>query len=142
MAYLVCLVNGGLFCTEPGYSQQFQNIDQIYQIDLGTVIPVPIASLTFSPNPSVSPDPEQGNNKVTGTVTLSKPAKMNTHILISSNSQNATVGPGGVTIKQGETSGTFDILTNVNDIPVGGRTVATITAFYAQGYQAQLTITH
>jgi hypothetical protein len=30
---------------------------------------------------------------------------MDTHILISSNSQNATVGPSGVTIKQGETSG-------------------------------------
>jgi hypothetical protein len=69
MTYLVCLENGGLFCTEPGYSQQFHNIDQIYQIDLGTVIPIPIASLTFSPNPSVNPDPEQGNNKVTGTVT-------------------------------------------------------------------------
>jgi hypothetical protein len=32
--------------------------------------------------------------------------------------------------------------TKEDDIPVGGRTVATITAFYAQGYQAQLTITH
>lgn len=142
MAYLGCQVNGGLFCTEPFYSRPYHNIDQTYQIDLGTVIPIPIASLTFSPNPSVTPDPEQGNNKVTGTVTLSKPAKMNTHILISSNSQNATVGPNGVTIKQGETSGTFDILTNVNNIPVGGRKVATITAFYAQGFQAQLTVTN
>ena len=47
-----------------------------------------------------------------------------------------------VTIGPGETSSTFQIETSANGIAAGGSTVATITAFYAKGFQAQLTITN
>ncbi|WP_168734880.1 hypothetical protein [Deinococcus sp. KSM4-11] len=72
-------------------------------------------------------------------MTLSKAAKIDTRIDLSSNSQNATVLPS-VTVKQGQTSATFQVLTNTNGIATGGSSVATIQAFSAQNYQAQLTI--
>lgn len=64
---------------------------------------------------------------------------MDTPINLSSNSQNATVLPK-VIVKQGQTSATFQILTNANGIASGGQTVATISAFYADDFQAQLTV--
>ena len=101
-------------------------------IDLGAVVPVPINSITFNPNPAPP-------GKVTGTVTLAKPVVFDTEILLSSNSQNATVLPS-VTVKKGDTSANFQVLTNANGLGNGGSTTATITAFYAQNYQAQLQV--
>lgn len=134
MIDLFCDNNAGVFCSKPAYQSLTLPITKTYNINLGAIIPIPIASLTFSPNPA------KGGTTVTGTVTLSKPAQMATPISLSSNSQNATVLPQ-VTVKQGETSATFQVLTNANGIAKGGRTVATISAFYAQDFQAQLTIT-
>jgi hypothetical protein len=101
-------------------------------IDLGAVVPVPISSITFNPNPAPP-------GKATGTVTLAKPAAFDTQILLSSNSQNATVLPS-VTVKKGETSANFEVLTNANGLGNCGSTTATITAFYAQNYQTQLQV--
>ncbi len=107
--------------------------DDSFQINLGAVVPVPIQSLTFNPNPVKAGQP------ATGTVTLTRPAQTDTVIQLSSNNPNATVLPT-VTVKQGQTTATFQILTSANGLNPGGSTVATVTAFYAENVQAQLTI--
>lgn len=106
-----------------------------WQIDMGAVIPVPIASLTFQPDPV---DASAVNQSV-GTVTLSSPAAMDTIVYLQSNSQNATVIPS-VTIKQGQSSATFQVLVNTNGLASGVSTVATILASNAVAYQSQLTV--
>lgn len=108
-----------------------------WSIDMSSVIPIPIKSLTFSSNPvSV-----QSTNQVTGTVTLQSAAVVDTTVFLSSNSQNATVLQS-VVVPQGQTSANFQILINNNGIASGGSTVATIQAFEATGIQGQLTITN
>lgn len=136
MADVFCQENGGLICLETDGNQQSSLQQHTYTIDLGAVIPVPIASLTFSPGASV-----KAGTTATGTVTLSRPAKVDTAITLASNSPNATVLPT-VTVKKGATSADFQILTNANGIAAGGQSVATITAFYADDFQAQLTLTN
>lgn len=135
LADLFCYNNGGLWCYEDRGITAENSVSVPYTINLGAVIPIPIASLTFSPNPA------KAGATVTGTVTLSKPAQMDTLISLSSNSQNATVLPI-VTVKQGQTSANFQVLTSANGISSGSSTAATITAFYAQDFQAQLTVTN
>ena len=106
-----------------------------WQINMGAVIPVPIAGVTFAPDPVNA----ASTNQATGTVTLSAPAPMDTIVYLQSNSQNATVLPS-VTIAQGQTSATFQVLVNTNNVPSGGSTVATILASNAVASQAQLTV--
>jgi hypothetical protein len=115
------------------YNTATNNLLDTHMLDMGAVVPVPIETIRFEPNPV------QAGASATGTITLQGPAPTDVMIEISSNSQNATVLPT-VTINQGATSGQFEVLTNNNGISPGGHTVATITAFYAQNYQAQLTI--
>lgn len=106
---------------------------QDLQINMASVVPIPIQSITFAPSPVLA------GAVVTGTITLKSPAVEDTDIQISSNSQNATVLPT-VTVKQGESTGTFQVLTNANGIAAGSSSTATFTAFYAGNYQAQLQI--
>jgi hypothetical protein len=106
-----------------------------WQINMGAVIPVPIASLNFAPDPVNA----ASVNQTTGTVTLSAAAPMDTIVYLQSNSQNATVLQS-VTIPQGQTSGTFQVLVNTNNIASGGATVATILASNAVAFQSQLTV--
>ncbi|MBV9037173.1 MAG: hypothetical protein JO182_21970 [Acidobacteriaceae bacterium] len=70
---------------------------------------------------------------------LTRPALLDTEIQLASNSQNATVLPT-VTVKKGQTSATFQVLTNANGLSCGSSTTATIDAFYAQNFQAQLVV--
>lgn len=106
-----------------------------FQVDMSAVLPVPIAALTF--------DPPQGrptqSNRVTGTVSLASPAKIDTVVNLASNSPNATVLPT-VTIPHGKTSAEFEVLINANGLGAGDSTVATITATYGPSFQTQLTI--
>ena len=106
-----------------------------WQINMGAVIPVPIAGVSFAPDPVNA----ASVNQATGTVTLSAPAPMDTLVYLQSNSQNATVLPS-VTIPQGQTSATFQVLVNTNGIAAGGSTVATVLASNAVASQAQLTV--
>jgi len=106
-----------------------------WQINMGAVIPVPIASVTFTPDPVNA----AAVNQATGTVTLSAPAPMDTLVYLQSNSQNATVLPS-TTIPQGQTSATFQVLVNTNGLASGQSTVATILASNAVASQAQLTV--
>jgi hypothetical protein len=108
-------------------------LNQELKINMASVVPIPIQSITFAPAPA------KAGAAVTGIVTLKSPAVEDTDIQISSNSPNATVLPT-VTVKQGESSATFQVLTNANGIPAGGSTTATFTAYYAGNYQAQLQI--
>lgn len=112
-------------------------VRSIWVIDMSAVLPVPIQAITFSANPvSV-----KTTNQVTGTVTLQSPAKVDTNVQLKSTSPNATVLPS-VTIPKGKTSADFQILINGNDLGPGDSTVATIQAYYAMGFQTQLTITN
>lgn len=106
-----------------------------WNIDMSSVLPIPISSVTFSANPVSA----KSTNQVTGTVTLQSAAVVDTTVYLSSNSQNATVLPS-VIIPQGQSSAQFQVLINANNIPSGGSTVATIQAFEATGSQAQLTV--
>jgi hypothetical protein len=121
---------------DPIYHQYlYWNHPATWQIDMGAVIPVPIAGVSFAPDPVNA----ASTNQTTGTVTLSAPAPMDTIVYLQSNSQNATVLPS-VTIPQGQTSVTFQVLVNTNGIAAGGSTVATILASNAVASQAQLTV--
>jgi hypothetical protein len=115
-----------------------------YGIDIGAVNPIPIKSITFSPNPANGAKLD----KVTGTVTLERPAPFDERVLVYSNSENATLGTpitdqltkGIAEIPMGETSGTFEVLTNDNKLKPGEHTTATITAFFTKPYQTQLRV--
>ena len=121
-------------CESPAqHVDSFNHRPKQLLINLGAVIPVPIGSLTFNPNPATA------GTQVTGTVLLTSKALIDTQVLLSSNSQNATVLPS-VIIKRGQTSATFQVLTNSNGLGNCGSTTATIDAFYAQDFQAQLPI--
>lgn len=107
-----------------------------WQINMAAVIPVPIVSLAFSPNPV---NAAVANAKAQGTVTLQSPAPMDTIVYLQSNLINATVLPS-VTIKQGESSATFQVDVSADNLAPGQSTVATILASNAVAYQAQLTV--
>lgn len=133
MADLYCSKNLGIACDTNASKTGYLAASNRFGINLGAVVPIPIASLTFSPNPVTA------GQTVTGTVTLQGPAQVDTPIQLQSNSQNATVLPT-VTVKQGQTSATFKVETNANNLASGNSTVATITAFYADNFQTQLTV--
>ena len=61
----------------------------VYDIDMSTVNPIPVTALTTSPNPANGTKAE----KVTGTITLARPAPMDLTVVVYSNSGNAVVGP-------------------------------------------------
>jgi len=121
---------------DPIYHQYlYWNNPATWQINMGAVIPVPIASLSFASDPVNA----AAVNQTTGTVTLAAAAPMDTIVYLQSNSQNATVLPS-VTIPQGRSSTTFQVLVNTNGIAPGQSTVATILASNAVASQAQLTV--
>jgi len=107
-----------------------------WQINMGAVIPVPIASVSFNPDPVNAAAP---NPKAQGTVTLQSPAPMDTIVYLQSNLINATVLPS-VTIKQGDTSVNFNVDVSADNLAPGQSTVATILASNAVAFQAQLTV--
>jgi hypothetical protein len=117
----------------------------MFTIDVSAVNPIPVQSLTLSPNPANG----SAQQPVTGTLTLQRAAPMDLTVLISSNSQNAVVGPpiqGGpgssttVEIPKGQTTGTFAVQTNDNGLRAGAHTTAAITAFYTTPTVAQLQV--
>jgi hypothetical protein len=115
--------------------------------DVSKVVPVGVKDVTLTPNPANG----AANQTVTGTVTLKRPARMDTgtNVTIYSDSPNAVVGPpvgGGqtskttITIPEGETKGTFTVRTNDNRLKPGERTTAQITAFYSDSTISQLVV--
>ena len=109
-----------------------------WSIAMQAVLPIPITTLDFSPNPVVA----ASTHSATGTVALELPAFVDTTVYLSSNSGNATVLPS-VLIPQGQTSATFQVLVNTNGIAPGDSSVATILASNGgTAAQAQLTITN
>jgi hypothetical protein len=121
---------------EPIYHQYlYWNKPASWQINMGAVIPVPIASLRFASDPVNAAAVTQ----TTGTVTLAAPAPMDTIVYLQSNSQNATVLPS-TTVAQGQSAATFQVLVNTNGIAPGQSIVATILASNAVASQAQLTV--
>lgn len=74
-------------------------------------------------------------------MTLQSPAKVDTPVLLMSNSSNATVLKT-VTVPMGQSSADFQVLINGNNIGTGDSTVATIQAYAGFGFQTQLTITN
>jgi hypothetical protein len=117
-----------------------------YTLDASDVVPVGLKPLTLSPNPADG----ASNQPVTGTVTLERNAPVQTNIKVFSDDPNATLplpvqgAPGvtqdSVTIPEGESSATFRINTNNNDLPKGATETADITAFYTDPTIAQLRV--
>ena len=108
---------------------------QWFSFDASTVVPIPIESLKLSPNPANG----SKSQVVRGTVTLRRPAAMDLHVVIYSDSENAVVGgPSGrgsqriISIAKGSRTGSFKVQTNDNRLSPGRHTTASITAFYAE----------
>jgi hypothetical protein len=110
-----------------------------YAIKMAAVVPIAIESITFSQNPVNAAT----TSAVTGTVTLASPAVCDTVIYLSATSPyaNASVLPN-VIVPQGQTTATFQVLVNTNEIASGGQVTANIEAFYAKAAQAGLVITN
>jgi len=113
---------------------------RVYEINAASVNPIPIKSLTFSPNKAIGCK----NDTVTGTVTLEKDAGMDTSIVIVSDSNNALVGEpfqsgrgsrDVITVTEGERKATFGVITNANKLKDGEYTDANITAFYVTPFK-------
>jgi hypothetical protein len=117
-----------------------------YTLDASDVVPVGLKPLTLSPNPADG----ASNQPVTGTITLERPAPVQTNVKVFSDDANATlplpvqgapdVTQDSVTIPEGESSATFRINTNNNDLPKGATETADITAFYTEPTVAQLRV--
>jgi hypothetical protein len=114
-------------------------------LDVSAVNPIPVQSLTLSPNPADG----TAHQPVTGTVTLARAAPMDITVLISSNSQNAVVGPpinGGqgsstsVVVPKDSTKATFIVQTNDNGLKHDSHTSAAISAFYTTPTVSQLQV--
>ncbi|MFT3921810.1 MAG: hypothetical protein QM778_04685 [Myxococcales bacterium] len=126
----------GLYtCIHPHAFAQAYNHTFDYALDVGAVLPIPITGMSFLPD--VTP-PNQPTS-LTGTVVLQSPARADITVKLQSNSPNATVLPT-MTIKQGQTSGTFQVLTNYNGLACGQSTTATLMASYGADFQAQLQV--
>ncbi len=110
--------------------------DLTWSLDLGAVIPIDIAAITFSPDP-VLVGPLGGT--IRGNVVLATPAKVDTQIIgISSNDPHATPKTDRVVVPKGGTTASFDIFVNAQGVTPGQYFFATISAFYAKGYSQQL----
>ncbi len=131
---LYCNEDVSFACQDNRYKGTTLTIAPSFQVNMAAVVPIAISSVTFDSNPATA------GEQVTGTVTLASPAQVDTTVSLQSNSVNATVLPT-VTVRQGQTSATFQIETNANNLSSGQSTTATIDAFYAQNFQAQLTVT-
>ena len=116
-------------------------------INVGVVNPIAIKELKLNPASANGTKQE----KVTGTVTLERPAEIPLTINVFSNLRNADVGTNvsgsadvttdTITIDPTKSSGTFTILTNDNGLDEQHPHVtATISAFYTKPVRTQLTI--
>ena len=133
MVDLYCANNFGFGCSDNQYKEGSREIPNDFAIDMGAVVPVAIQSVTFDHNPAVAGQP------VVGTVKLAEPARMATNIRLASNSVNATVLPT-ITVPKGASEATFQVLTNANNLASKQSTVATVTAYYGEDFQAQLEV--
>jgi hypothetical protein len=135
MADIYCYENAGLYCGNNQFTLDINSqAQQVFEINMGAVLPIPLTAMTFSPNPVTA------GQTVTGTITLTRAAQVDTDLALTSSSPNATVLPK-VTVKQGQTSANFQVLTNANGLTPGDKTVATFTATGIQGQQLQSQLT-
>jgi hypothetical protein len=102
----------------------------VASINLATVIPIPIKSLTFSEDPVV------GGNSVTSAVTLKSAALVDIPISVKSTNDLVATVIGTATIPKGATSTTF----NIQTLRQTALEQVSIQAFYAQGVQSALTV--
>ncbi len=133
-----CDRDTGLICAyliDPKYpdlNKTFQTpIGQVLTINMAAVKPVPSQNITFNQDPAVA------GNTVTGQIFLNAPAAIDTPIYLYSNNTSASVLPT-VTVKAGQSSTQFQVLTSSNNGGSGAINTATITAFNTQGFQEQL----
>lgn len=120
---LFCWDDLAFGCAVPLDNEAKAQITPTYHLNLGGIIPLQVASVTFSP------DPVAAGSKVTGTVTLSEPSLLHTHVLLSSNNKTNAPVQAKVDIAPGTTSVDFDFDTTANGIPEGGSVDAIITAY-------------
>lgn len=135
-----CRKDWGLICSTCCSSNVVnKSLDLKWTIDLGAVIPIKIKEITFSEGPVVDVPPL--GKTIQGTVTLEKPAKIDTNITyISSNNNHAVPKINSITIPMGQTSASFDIDLNPEGVPLGTNFFAEISVFYDKDYAQQLTM--
>jgi hypothetical protein len=124
-----------------------------FSLDASDVVPVGVNCRT--PSDCVDfktkdPDFADGasNETVPATVTLERPAPMDTTLRVFSDDANARLArpvdkdnsETTVTIRLGQQAGTFQIFTNANNLPKGATETADITVFYAEPYESQLDV--
>ena len=103
---------------------------QDFQATLTVTNPV-IQGVAFSPNPVA------GGGAVTGTLTLTAPATVDTVLPLSVDGANAKLPEASVRIARGQPSGTFQLQTTLEGLlQVGASTTATVTSSYG-GQSAQ-----
>jgi hypothetical protein len=131
-------------CAAVCYDQSYHTYEvsdgDQHEVDLGTVVPIPIWKIEFSPGKAV-PEGAQvpAGTRAVGSVHLTGPANMDLTIPLSSSSPNVTVDRL-VKIKKGQTSGTFQVLTNANGMQPGQRLTAVVSTFYGEPFNAQLVL--
>jgi hypothetical protein len=82
-----------------------------------------------------------GGSSVEGRVTLSRPTTEDVEVSLAADPANAVKVPSSVTIKAGETSATFTVITILSHAAIGGDdTVVSIYANYGMTKHADLTV--
>ena len=133
---LWCANDFGLLCTSKGSGPDKLSaattsvVNRLVSINLAAVIPLQISNLAFEQNPVV------GGDKITATISLESPALMDIPIQLQSSNTDVATVTGLVTIKKGQSTAQFDVQTlrQTQTIDV------VIQAFYAQRFQAKLTV--
>jgi len=120
-------------------------------IDLGAVVPVPIASVELRAGGRVvdGTTPVAAGEQVTGTVRLARPAAFDVTVDLSSTKENVVAHPDRVRIPKGQTTGTFTLSTNANGLCAPAATpapcvevTAIVGAFYAGSHRQPLRVVH
>ncbi len=133
-----CTSNWGIGCGDNKAYEQDYLYERTYTIDLGVVIPVPIAAITFSQDPAPV-GPSAG--RIKGSVVLAEPVRMDTTIVgIKSNDIHATPVSDRVVVKKGNRAASFDIMVNAGQMQTGSSVFPTISAFLAGQYNQQFGI--
>jgi len=128
---------GTTCCGKPGQMLgDTKNYTQTFSLNLGEIIPIEIAAITFDQYPVlVGPL----GKTIKGTVILKEPAKRDTQIVcIKSDNTHAAPKSDRMLIDKDKLTGSFEIDVNAGGVPVNEALFASISAFYAKGYSQQL----
>lgn len=125
-----CCLNKGQWYTRP------VNYSDTFSLDLGAVVPIEVAAITFSQYPALV-GPLGGTIK--GNVVLKSPAKADILVgnIASTDTAHAVPRTDRIVIRKGAMDGSFEIDVNAAGIPEDQLFFASMSAFYANDYSRQ-----